>query len=51
MGYVAKGPKTGPLVVGEFRALSREDGERHRHGDNDIGRLIDRNLRSSNAAD
>ncbi|MFI4964554.1 MAG: hypothetical protein ACHP9T_04220 [Caulobacterales bacterium] len=43
VGYVAKGPAKGPLVVGEFRSTEkrgRHDGD---HGD--IGRLIDRNLK------
>ncbi|HLZ75631.1 hypothetical protein [Phenylobacterium sp.] len=45
VGYVAKGPAAGPLVVGEFRATTR-DGEYHRHSDNnDLDRLIDRNVR------
>jgi hypothetical protein len=44
VGYVAKGPAAGPLVVGEFRATTK----RHSHnaGDHgDIGRLIDRNVK------
>ncbi len=52
VGYVAKGPAAGPLVVGEFRALDREEGERHRHGKtNDIDRLIDRNVKATAGAD
>ena len=44
VGYVAKGPAAGPLVVGEFRATTK----RHSHnaGDHgDIGRLIARNVK------
>lgn len=44
VGYIAKGPVAGPLVVAEFRSpatgYSGNDGEH-----NDIDRLIDRNLR------
>ena len=46
VGYVAKGPAKGPLVVGEFRSVQKHSG--HNVGDgehNDIGRLIDRNTR------
>jgi hypothetical protein len=43
VGYVAKGPVKGPLVMGEFRTLHKRSG---RDGDhNDIGRLIDRNVK------
>lgn len=44
VGYIAKGPVTGPLVVAEFRSIH----DRHDHdGDHgDIGRLIDRNVRN-----
>ena len=46
VGYVAKGPSKGPLVVCEFRSThkraSHDVGE---GGHNDIGRLIDRNLK------
>jgi hypothetical protein len=46
VGYVAKGPAAGPLVVGEFRAMRRGDAERGGHtGNNDLDRLIDRNVR------
>lgn len=49
VGYIARGPLNGPLVVGEFRAVDkREDwgGSRHHsHSHSDIGRLIDRNVR------
>jgi hypothetical protein len=43
VGYIAKGPVTGPLVVAEFRSPVNN----HRDNDdghNDIDRLIDRNL-------
>jgi hypothetical protein len=46
VGYVAKGPAKGPLVVGEFRSVQKHNG--HNVGDrdhNDIGRLIDRNVK------
>ncbi|HEY0438178.1 MAG TPA: hypothetical protein VGC92_16170 [Phenylobacterium sp.] len=44
VGYVAKGPVSGPMVVAEFR--SRDKGHEHTDGDHgDIGRLIDRNIR------
>ena len=46
VGYVAKGPAKGPLVVGEFRSVHKRSG--HDVGDgehNDIGRLIERNTR------
>lgn len=42
-GYVARGPVTGPLVVGEFRTA-----QRHTYvgdGGRDLERLIDRNVR------
>ena len=43
VGYIAKGPVTGPLVVAEFR--SPENNHRDNDGGhNDIDRLIDRNL-------
>jgi hypothetical protein len=43
VGYVAKGPLTGPLVVAEFH--SRDKGHEHTDGDHgDIGRLLDRNV-------
>jgi hypothetical protein len=43
VGYVAKGPVTGPLVVAEFRSPVND----HRDNDGghiDLDRLIDRNL-------
>jgi hypothetical protein len=44
VGYVAKGPVSGPLVVAEFRSHDR--GREPRDGDHgDIGRLVDRNIR------
>ena len=43
VGYVAKGPVEGPLVVAEFRDTHHR--RHHEDGDRgDIGRLIDRNL-------
>ncbi|HEX3366703.1 hypothetical protein [Phenylobacterium sp.] len=50
VGYVAKGPAAGPLVVGEFRAVhkSADHGDYRDYGDHsdgDIGRLIDRNVK------
>ena len=46
VGYVAKGPAKGPLVVGEFRSVHKRIGHEGGGGDhNDIGRLIDRNVR------
>ena len=53
VGYIAKGPTAGPLIVAEFRATTREDDERnhHHYGNNDVERLIDRNLKGSHAAD
>jgi hypothetical protein len=46
VGYIARGPSAGPLVVGEFRAARRGEAE-HRGGaeNNDLDRLIDRNLK------
>lgn len=44
VGYIAKGPVKGPLVAAEFRSTVK----RSRHvdsGHNDIGRLIDRNVK------
>ncbi|HEX5262503.1 MAG TPA: hypothetical protein VFW13_03195 [Phenylobacterium sp.] len=52
VGYLAKGPVAGPLVVAEFRATDREDdASQHHHGHNDVERLIDRNLKGGSAAD
>lgn len=47
VGYVAKGPAAGPLVVGEFRATHTSHGHHDYadRGDNDIDRLIDRNVK------
>ena len=43
VGYVARGPVTGPMVVAEFRSpRDRHQGRDGEHGD--IDRLIDRNL-------
>jgi hypothetical protein len=47
VGYIAKGPAEGPLVVAEFRAPEDRDGwgDRHQHRKHDdIGRLLDRNV-------
>jgi hypothetical protein len=45
VGYVARGPIAGPLVVGEFREAQRVETGRHGRIDNgDLDRLIDRNL-------
>ena len=43
VGYVAKGPVNGPLVVAEFRTTRKHSGHDGDH--NDIGRLIDRNVK------
>jgi hypothetical protein len=40
VGYIARGPASGPLVVGEFKA---KDGH-HDHHDRDLERLIDLNV-------
>ena len=46
VGYVARGPSAGPLVVAEFRAMRRMDAEGHGRIENhDLDRLIDRNTR------
>jgi hypothetical protein len=51
VGYVAKGPADGPLVVGEFRSPRGEDAEDRHHDDRtygdhgDLDRLIARNLK------
>lgn len=42
VGYIARGPKTGPLVVGEFKAREGHHGNEEQ---GDLGRLIDRNVR------
>jgi hypothetical protein len=54
VGYIARGPASGPLVVGEFRSRDKRGDDHERidghgepgehHDDGDIGRLIDRNL-------
>ncbi len=47
VGFVARGPAAGPLVVGEFRAVRKV--ETNEHGthieDGDLDRLIDRNVK------
>jgi hypothetical protein len=48
VGYVAKGPTKGPLVVGEFRLTSKHHGDHvgDQGGDHgDLSRLIDRNVK------
>jgi hypothetical protein len=46
VGYVAKGPIAGPLVVGEFRAMRKVETQHGGHVENgDLDRLIDRNVR------
>jgi hypothetical protein len=45
VGYVARGPAAGPLVVGEFRAMRRIETGRGHVEHNDLDRLIDRNLK------
>lgn len=45
VGYIAKGPVTGPLVVAEFRATGGHHFDRDRGDHGDVGRLVDRNLR------
>ena len=49
VGYVARGPAAGPLVVGEFRAMHRVEthfGDHAEHiGHGDLDRLIERNVR------
>ena len=45
VGYVAKGPVAGPLVVGEFRAVTHVETGHGSHVENgDLDRLIDRNV-------
>jgi hypothetical protein len=41
VGYVARGPVSGPLVIGEFKSKAEHHGDRH----NDLDRLIERNVR------
>jgi hypothetical protein len=47
VGFVAKGPVAGPLVVGEFRTMRKvETNERGTHIENgDLDRLIERNVK------
>lgn len=45
VGYVAKGPVNGPLVVAEFHAHRGSRTGDHHPGGDDIGRLIDLNLK------
>jgi hypothetical protein len=44
VGYVAKGPAAGPLVMAKFRAKQGHHGSEDEHGD--LGRLIDRNVKN-----
>ncbi len=41
VGYVARGPVTGPLVVGEFKSRA----EHHNDGHNDVDRLVEHNVK------
>ena len=41
VGYVAKGPVNGPLVIGEFRIRQHEGND---NGDHGVGRLVDLNV-------
>lgn len=43
VGYVAKGPASGPLVVAEFRARAH-DHQDHLHGDHGLERLVNMNV-------
>jgi hypothetical protein len=47
VGFVAKGPSAGPLVVGEFRTMRKvETNQRGTHIENgDLDRLIERNVK------
>jgi hypothetical protein len=45
VGYVAKGPVAGPLVMGEFHARHKRPGQDGNQGGDDMGRLIERNLK------
>lgn len=42
VGYIARGPKAGPLVVGQFRA---KEGHHGNEAHSDLGRLIDLNVK------
>jgi hypothetical protein len=44
VGYVAKGPIAGPLVMGDFHARDRRPGQDGDQAGDDMGRLIERNL-------
>jgi len=41
VGYVARGPVAGPLVIGEFKSKAQHHGDNH----NDLDHLIERNVR------
>ncbi|MBS0332484.1 MAG: hypothetical protein JSS35_06935 [Proteobacteria bacterium] len=51
VGYLAKGPTKGPLVLAEFRATTRQDHDQHHYRDHDVERLIDRNVKGLDGAD
>jgi len=42
VGYIARGPVAGPLVVGEFKSKTRD----HNRHDNDLQQLIDLNVKA-----
>jgi len=42
VGYIARGPIAGPLVVGEFKSKAQD----HGHHDNDLQHLIDLNVKA-----
>jgi len=41
VGYVARGPAAGPLVIGEFKTK----GDHHTDSEHDVNRLVERNLK------
>lgn len=43
VGYIARGPVAGPLVVGEFKSKTEQKGAHH---DNDLQHLIDLNVKA-----
>ncbi len=43
VGYIARGPVAGPLVVGEFKSKTEQKGD---HRDNDLSHLIDLNVKA-----
>jgi hypothetical protein len=42
VGYIARGPAAGPLVVGEFKSKASHHGN---DGNNDVSKLVDRNVK------